>query len=92
MTRLRFGLNLSTKRTRKREFRDEMESVVRWAALAQVAEPGYRKAKTGRQPFYIEAMLHHDGLPDATAASVHVKRPVTSRCADLPSAAEAEAL
>ena len=28
------GLNLTTKRTRKREFLDEMERVVPWAALA----------------------------------------------------------
>ncbi len=57
MKQLGLGLNLSTKRTRKREFLDEMERVVPWAALVQVAQPYYPKAKTGRPPFGIETML-----------------------------------
>jgi IS5 family transposase len=57
MKQLGLGLNLSTKRTRKREFLDEMERVVPWAALVQVLEPYYPKAKTGRPPFGIETML-----------------------------------
>lgn len=57
MKQLGLGLNLSTKRTRKREFLDEMERVVPWAALVQVVEPYYPKAKTGRPPFGIETML-----------------------------------
>ncbi len=57
MKQLGLGLNLSTKRTRKREFLDEMERVVPWAALVQVVEPYYSKAKTGRPPFGIETML-----------------------------------
>ena len=57
MKQLGLGLNLSTKKTRKREFLDEMERVVPWAALVQVVEPCYPKAKTGRSPFGIETML-----------------------------------
>jgi IS5 family transposase len=57
MKQLGLGLNLSIKRTRKREFLDEMERVVPWAALVQVVEPYYPKAKTGRPPFGIETML-----------------------------------
>ena len=57
MKQLGLGLNLSTKRTRKREFLDEMERVVPWAALVQVVEPYYPKARTGRPPFGIETML-----------------------------------
>jgi IS5 family transposase len=57
MKQLGLGLNLSTKKTRKREFLDEMERVVPWAALVQVVEPYYPKAKTGRPPFGIETML-----------------------------------
>ena len=57
MKQLGLGLNLSTKRTRKREFLDEMERVVPWAALLQVVEPYYPKAKTGRPPFGVETML-----------------------------------
>ena len=57
MKQLGLGLNLSTKRTRKREFLEEMERVVPWAALVQIVEPYYPKAKTGRPPFAIEKML-----------------------------------
>lgn len=57
MKQLGLGLNLSTKKTRKREFLDEMERVVPWAALVQVVEPYYPKARTGRPPFGIETML-----------------------------------
>ena len=57
MKQLGLGLNLSTKRTRKREFLDEMERVVPWAALMQVVQPYYPHAKSGRPPFGIETML-----------------------------------
>jgi IS5 family transposase len=57
MKQLGLGLNLSTKKTRKREFLEEMERVVPWAALVQVVEPYYPKAKTGRPPFRVETML-----------------------------------
>ena len=51
------GLNLSTKRTRKREFLDEMNRVVPWAALVELIDPHYPKGKTGRPPMGIETML-----------------------------------
>ncbi len=51
------GLNLSTKRTRKREFLEKMERVVPWAVLVQIVEPYHPKAQTGRPPFGIETML-----------------------------------
>ena len=57
MKQLGLGLNLSTKKTRKREFLEEMERVVPWAALVQIVSPYYPKAKTGRPPFCIETML-----------------------------------
>lgn len=57
MKQLGIGLNLSTKRTRKREFLDEMERVVPWSVLVQIVEPHYPRAKTGRPPFGIETML-----------------------------------
>jgi IS5 family transposase len=57
MKQLGLGLNLSTKKTRKREFLEEMERVVPWAVLVQIVEPHYPKAKTGRPPFGIESML-----------------------------------
>jgi IS5 family transposase len=57
MKQLGLGLNLSTKKTRKRELLEEMERVVPWAALVQIVAPYYPKAKTGRPPFGIETML-----------------------------------
>ena len=57
MKQLGLGLNLSTKKTRKREFLEEMERVVPWAALVQIVEPYCPRAKTGRPPFAVETML-----------------------------------
>jgi IS5 family transposase len=51
------GLNLSRKRTRKREFLDEMQRVVPWAELIALIEPHYPKGKTGRPPMGIATML-----------------------------------
>lgn len=51
------GLNLLNKRTRKREFLDEMNVVVPWADLVALIEPVYPKGKTGRPPFPISVML-----------------------------------
>ncbi len=57
MKQLGLGLNLSTKKTRKREFLEEMERVVPWAALGQIVEPHCPRAKTGRPPFAVQTML-----------------------------------
>ncbi|MFB9124398.1 IS5 family transposase [Paraburkholderia dipogonis] len=57
MTQLGLGLDLSTKRTRKREFLDEMRSVVPWSRLIALIEPHYPRGKTGRPPFPIATML-----------------------------------
>jgi IS5 family transposase len=57
MKQLGLGLNLSTKKTRKREFLEEMERVVPWRALVQIVEPHCPRAKTGRPPFAVETML-----------------------------------
>jgi IS5 family transposase len=61
MKQTSLGLNLSTKKTRKREFLEQMEKVVPWSVLVQIVAPHYPKAKTGRPPFPIETMLRiHD--------------------------------
>lgn len=62
MTQLHLGLDLSTKRTRKREFLDEMRRVVPWSRLIALIEPQYPKGKIGRPPFPVATMLqirHH---------------------------------
>ncbi|MGF6439565.1 IS5 family transposase [Paraburkholderia youngii] len=56
MTQLGLGLDLSTKRTRKREFLDEMRRVVPWSRLIALIEPHYPRGKTGRPPFPIATM------------------------------------
>jgi transposase, IS5 family len=57
VTQLGLGLDLSTKRTRKREFLDEMRRVVPWLKLIALIEPHYPTGKTGRPPFPIVTML-----------------------------------
>jgi IS5 family transposase len=57
MAQLGLGLDLSTKRTRKREFLDEMRRVVPWSRLIALIEPHYPKGKTGRPPFPVATML-----------------------------------
>ncbi|SMG61314.1 IS5 family transposase [Paraburkholderia susongensis] len=57
MTQPGLGLDLSTKRTRKREFLDEMRRVVPWSRLIALIEPHYPVGKTGRPPFPIATML-----------------------------------
>ncbi|BAL95903.1 IS5 family transposase [Rubrivivax gelatinosus] len=57
MKQLGLGLNLSTKKTRKREFLEEMDRVVPWAALVEIVQPHYPRARTGRPPFALETML-----------------------------------
>ena len=50
-------LNLSVKKTRKREFLSEMARVVPWAALVELIAPYYPEGKNGRPPFLLETML-----------------------------------
>ncbi|MEM5300229.1 IS5 family transposase [Burkholderia sp. JPY481] len=57
MTQPGLGLDLSTKRTRKRKLLDEMRRVVPWSRLIALIEPHYPRGKTGRPPFPIATML-----------------------------------
>ena len=50
-------LNLSNKKTRKREFLLEMDRVVPWAALVELIAPYYPEGRNGRPPFALETML-----------------------------------
>jgi IS5 family transposase len=51
------GLNLSTKRTRKREFLAQMDRVMPWGDLVAVVSPYSRESKTGRPPLAVLTML-----------------------------------
>lgn len=64
-----FGLDLSTKKTRKRAFLAEMEQVVPWPALVALIEPYYGQGKTGRPP------IAGDAAGALHAAVVRPERP-----------------
>jgi transposase, IS5 family len=51
------GLGQTAKRTRRREFLDEMEKVVPWAELVALVSPYLPEGKRGRPPFPPETML-----------------------------------
>jgi IS5 family transposase len=57
MKQAALALNLSVKKTRKREFLDQMEHVVPWAALVELIAPFYPEGRTGRPPFSLATML-----------------------------------
>ena len=50
-------LNLNARKTRKRDFLEQMERVVPWAALVALIAPYYPEGRTGRPPFALETML-----------------------------------
>ncbi len=51
------GLGMTAKRTRRREFLDEMERVVPWSELVALVSPHLPEGKRGRPPFAPETML-----------------------------------
>jgi IS5 family transposase len=51
------GLGNTNKRTRKREFLEEMERVVPWQALVELVAPYAPEGRRGRPPFSVETML-----------------------------------
>jgi len=57
MKQATLNLNLNLKKTRKREFLEQMEQVVPWAALVELIAPYYPEGLTGRPPFSLMTML-----------------------------------
>lgn len=57
MKQAELGLNLTTKRTRKREFLAQMERVVPWSSLVALVPPHAPEGKKGRPPFSVQTML-----------------------------------
>ena len=57
MKQAALNLNLSLKKTRKREFLEQMQQVVPWPALVASIAPYYPEGRTGRPPFSLETML-----------------------------------
>lgn len=62
------GLNLSSKKTRKRKFREEMDKVVPWTVPVQIVEPYYprpnRPAAISQSRILrvVDDLLSHKGL------------------------------
>ena len=57
MKQAALDLSLSLKKTRKREFLEQMDKVVPWAALVELIAPYYPEGKKGHPPFSLETML-----------------------------------
>jgi len=57
MKQTSLGLGTSTKRTRRREFLDEMDRVVPWSDLVAQIAPFMPEGKRGRPPFPVESLL-----------------------------------
>ena len=57
MKQAALDLNLNLKKTRKREFLEQMNEVVPWAALVERIAPYYPQGRTGRPPFSLATML-----------------------------------
>jgi len=57
MKQATLNLNLNLKKTRKREFLEQMEQVVPWGDLVALIAPYYPEGKNGRPPFALQTML-----------------------------------
>ncbi len=51
------GLGMTAKRTRRREFLEEMERVVPWADLVALVSPYLPEGRRGRPPFAPETVI-----------------------------------
>jgi len=57
MKQTTLNINLNLKKTRKREFLEQMEQVVPWGDLVALIAPYYPEGKNGRPPFALQTML-----------------------------------
>jgi IS5 family transposase len=57
MKQANLDLSLGVKKTRKREFLDQMDKVVPWQALIELIAPCYPEGKKGRPSFSLATML-----------------------------------
>ena len=81
MQQFDLGLNLSTKKTRKREFLEQMQQVVPWKDLVALVAPYAPEGRKGRPPFPVEMLLRTGTIVDATliAAPSSTKNSTKSR-------------
>jgi IS5 family transposase len=57
MKQVCLDLKLEIRKTRKRQFLEQMDQVVPWAALVELIAPYYPQGRTGRPPFSLQTML-----------------------------------
>ena len=62
MKQAALDLSLSVKKTRKREFLEQMDKVVPWAALVELIAPYYPEGKKGR-PLRVQNGKENDKTP-----------------------------
>jgi hypothetical protein len=90
MKQSNLGLDLTTKKTRKREFLEEMDRVVPWSELVELIEPHSPRANTGRPLFPIQTMLRIHflqqwfGLSDPAMEEALFDMPMYREFAQLP--------
>ena len=58
-------LSLSVKKTRKREFLDQMNEVVPQQALIELITPDHPEGKKGRPPFFLATVLRTHFLQES---------------------------
>lgn len=78
------GLNLATKRTRKREFLDEMNLVMPWTELVALVAPFAPEGRRGRPPFAVATMLRIHFVQQWFGLSDPAMKLGAARCAALP--------
>lgn len=72
MSLVHTGLDLVTKRTRKRGFLDERNLVVPWTELVALSEPPAPAGKTGCPPFAVSTILRFRHLLEANNLSIQM--------------------
>ena len=75
MKQTALDLNLNLKKTRKLEFLELMNEVVRWAALVERIAPYYPQGRTGRLPVFFD----NHAARVLNAAVVHLVGPCDGR-------------
>ena len=83
MKQTSLGLNLSTRKTRKREFLDEMERVVPWSALMRIVEPYCRIVVAGSGKTLGYQAASWVGTQPSSRPFRAAARTVATRCAPL---------
>ena len=78
MQQFDLGLNLSTKKTRKREFLEQMQQVVPWQELVDLIASYAPEGRKGRPPFPVERPFTQNSVHPLHSVVVDAIRHVSS--------------